>query len=237
MTPEVVTDPFVPVAFGLELGERARRENLTYDVDYELLIEALRAGGMNEADIASCPIVIRGSNNIAVRGRAFSQSPDQIRDRIYGRTSYIELYTVDGKSPISAQTATHEARHVADRLHGYKVIVSERARLVRKIAVTAGVLALGVGYYHFVLGGDFSATPYTVDAGSFTACITDIFLSNALIAEFASRKHERRARRAAKKIGKESLLKINNMPVDTHAPFGNIVWSQARQIVVPNYNL
>jgi hypothetical protein len=218
------------------LGEQARQEGLVYDVDYTLLKDALVAGGLSDEDVLRYPTIIKRGDDPCLSGRCYWVHPDE-PDTDDGQGSRIELYTYHGKGEITTKTVAHEARHLADAVHvGSAVFVSERARLIRKSAITVGTLALAAGYYYSLLRGNAPFGVSGLEKGAFGVADSDLVLSGLLAGEYAIRKHERRARRTERHVERHNILLVDGSPA---VPISKLAIAVAgvKQLFIPNFSL
>jgi hypothetical protein len=209
MTSSPSLGPTVRVAFDIKLGKLARAEGFTYDVDDAKLHAALVAGGLTETNIQTNPVVIKETDNPLEAGRCFIES--QKHPYLDMRTgTHIELYTYGGKSEISTKIAAHEARHLADAIQSGPRALSEGARIIKKAALTAGVVALTAAYYYNWMRGNSALSVEGVEKGLYSAVLGYFSLTTILLGEYGLRKSERRARRAANQVVGENILVLES---------------------------
>lgn len=203
------------VAFDIHWSKKADVANSMYDIDTELLQDALQCGGMIEEDMATYPIVVRHAGRHEANG-LFEDESDYNRGRpVIGLNSY------KGKTEITTRTAAHEARHLADHVRGDESTeTSDRMVSLRKVGITVGTLVVGTAllYPPYVTMGP-SLFGFNLAGTAITAIENDVVLCAALSWEYRNRKHEKRAFAAEADIESANVLIVQNNKTGEPIPF------------------
>ncbi len=227
---------YPPVAFSLELSAIARAQQLRYDIDPELIRTALLHAGVQEKDLDRPLVIIRPTTNVG-HGGTFQSASDFNDDE-----PAIELFSFQGVGPISTKSAVHEGKHLADYLaKGEKAFGSRRAQLARKLAAIVCGVSAGAAIYVGV-GGFDASRPLQTNLVELSLGLlgTHFLIGSASTAEYATRPHEIRARRAERRSFDENLLQVEQAGEPYHPlavkQFGSSVGPFITSLFVSRYD-
>lgn len=194
------------VAFSLDFQDEAVERGLVLDVDQPALQDALQHGGMAPAEQGRYPIIVQ-KDNAAVTAGSFMRTDPNFRSQ-----TYINLYASGCDGRISKRVITHEARHARDHMENPDSL-NFNGRL-RKTVAAIGAAVVGGGITYLANKAGFSPVE-TVGGG---LVFTDMSLCVSLMAEYATRKHERRARAAEHRVLSEDIFVVRQSRATSHSP-------------------
>ena len=218
------TTKYPRIVFGLEMGAAGA----VCDIKPDLVLEALRHGGIKEKDIEDIPVIVRASDDLLVAASAHFAHPAND-----GKPA-IELHSYKGVGAITAPKLAHEAKHVAEMIYeGRSAFVSKKMGYIRKIAATS--ISLAIGSYIFMKSGVDIMSNDTDPALLITeVALTDMVLCNSLIVEYFIRKHERHAFRAMMGVKNENILTFGTKVAIPKLTLAKLV---LKTIFIPNFKL
>lgn len=204
--------PQTCVAFDVRYAEIAKKYDVTYDVDHELIRAAMKMSGMSDAVIADCPVIISMTDQLGESGAMeyrWYEHDESTMSNVYKPT--ILAYSYEGTAAVSAYVIAHEAVHAVLSLGNSQVdvITAKQYDERKKWAIAAGVIVGAIAVHMFEPSDSRAALVAGLILGDNVICA-------GLIVEYMTRLDERLARRSETFINDDNIVLVTSN-ADAHA--------------------